>query len=145
MGRDEKDSLRSGLSNDVSIHAPAWGATLQAAEKAGRGEVSIHAPAWGATLAYSERVHGHRCFNPRARMGRDSYRHDPIVSVGRFNPRARMGRDGSANLIQAAIYGFNPRARMGRDVVEGERFIVEGVSIHAPAWGATNIVAGGGS
>ena len=34
----------------VSIHAPAWGATLKSSVKKKQTIVSIHAPAWGATL-----------------------------------------------------------------------------------------------
>ena len=34
---------------DVSIHAPAWGATALRGMIALASEVSIHAPAWGAT------------------------------------------------------------------------------------------------
>src|SRR5690606_32015714 len=68
------DELRYNLTNPVSIHAPAWGATGGQAScrcrfhgfnpraRVGRdrlrelppgddGKVSIHAPAWGATLA----------------------------------------------------------------------------------------------
>ena len=33
----------------VSIHAPAWGATLRIIDDALYSDVSIHAPAWGAT------------------------------------------------------------------------------------------------
>ena len=36
--------------NEVSIHAPAWGATRQQSSILGYPlQVSIHAPAWGAT------------------------------------------------------------------------------------------------
>ena len=34
---------------DVSIHAPAWGATRELTYYTGSICVSIHAPAWGAT------------------------------------------------------------------------------------------------
>ena len=34
---------------DVSIHAPAWGATVSDGDKVTIANVSIHAPAWGAT------------------------------------------------------------------------------------------------
>jgi len=34
-------------------------------------EVSIHAPAWGATAAWWACGKARECFNPRARMGRD--------------------------------------------------------------------------
>ena len=35
---------------DVSIRAPAWGATKAARGKDGVTDVSIRAPAWGATI-----------------------------------------------------------------------------------------------
>ena len=34
---------------DISIHAPAWGATLRAPFPCAWARISIHAPAWGAT------------------------------------------------------------------------------------------------
>ena len=37
--------------------------------------VSIHAPAWGATISSDQVGKGTSCFNSRARMGRDA-RHD---------------------------------------------------------------------
>ena len=49
MGRDynatqeERDVI-------VSIHAPAWDATLAAIEEQKKTIVSIHAPAWDATI-----------------------------------------------------------------------------------------------
>ena len=56
----------------VSIHAPAWGATAAKFEVAKFMGVSIHAPAWGATLCKDLNLAFLHCFNPRARMGRDS-------------------------------------------------------------------------
>ena len=95
MGRDVK-----GLDNFVPMPAV----------------VSIHAPAWGATLDCSTT-------------------HFTFAS---FNPRARMGRDKTIIVAAAISLGFNPRARMGRDTVSvlGKRGATK-VSIHAPAWGAT--------
>jgi len=55
----------------VSIHAPAWGATLWALCDYQERLVSIHAPAWGATYRRRRWRPGYRCFNPRARVGRD--------------------------------------------------------------------------
>ena len=56
---------------EVSIHAPAWGATPSTILLETVSEVSIHAPAWGATsdalLLNAERLG----FNPRTRMGCD--------------------------------------------------------------------------
>ena len=48
MGCDIRDS-HSCVSTDVSIHAPAWGATIRSSVCRSRSPVSIHAPAWGAT------------------------------------------------------------------------------------------------
>jgi len=103
-------------------------------------------------------------FNPRARVGRDSWDeltkaavelvsiHAPawgatnlsipnIAIFESFNPRARVGRDLKTALEEGRHpYGFNPRARVGRDKTS---FTPLGkstaVSIHAPAWGATSI------
>ncbi len=55
----------------VSIHAPAWGATILATQKLAKYTVSIHAPAWGATREVIERKSCQISFNPRARVGRD--------------------------------------------------------------------------
>jgi hypothetical protein len=39
------------LLHRVSIHAPAWGATIEPVSIEELVYVSIHAPAWGATIA----------------------------------------------------------------------------------------------
>ena len=48
MGGDPTPYLTDSFSN-VSIHAPAWGATFSRRISLGVSLVSIHAPAWGAT------------------------------------------------------------------------------------------------
>ena len=58
-------------------------------------------------------------FNPRTRMGCDAFIHNQKAATGNFNPRTRMGCDSST---------FN----------DLEYFTI---SIHAPAWGATDIEA----
>jgi len=100
----------------VSIHAPAWGATLIAlaiafqivafqstrprgarlnvlAHRQAQLQVSIHAPAWGATPASWRHNNTYAGFNPRARVGRDLPIPALSAHVARFNPRARVGRD----------------------------------------------------
>ena len=76
----------------VSIHAPAWGATVSVPSALSVGTVSIHAPAWGATgldtpipgLPWFQSTHPHGVrLNPRAND----------VDDGGFNPRTRMGCD----------------------------------------------------
>ena len=123
-------------------------------------DISIHAPAWGATDAVKSSTAGRWNFNPRSRMGSDSSRCSPGTASNDFNPRSRMGSDpASPPRSREGIY-FNPRSRMGSDGVIGlkltlhERFqstlphgerlrgaaeipIDCAISIHAPAWGAT--------
>ena len=48
MGSDAV-SLSNSPDLEVSIHAPAWGATKEKMESQVVAMVSIHAPAWGAT------------------------------------------------------------------------------------------------
>jgi len=73
---------RARVGRDFSTHAQdhAW-------------LVSIHAPAWGATLLDKKQSLKSTSFNPRARVGRDM----TFVKLWRrrrgFNPRARVGRD----------------------------------------------------
>ena len=49
MGCDY-DKLRFEVQNNVSIHAPVWGATLWQFARSENCRVSIHAPVWGATI-----------------------------------------------------------------------------------------------
>ena len=49
MGRDFISTVLEGIEITVSIHAPAWGATVAADGVLQLAQVSIHAPAWGAT------------------------------------------------------------------------------------------------
>ncbi len=141
MGSDPSSLYRQPQLGNVSIHAPAWGAT------ANRFKyylwlilVSIHAPAWGATVIKVIGVATDTSFNPRSRMGSDlmlplnhrvSYRFQSTLPHGE------------------RLYGlwhfrsnkqcFNPRSRMGSDVCARciTRHLIK-VSIHAPAWGATS-------
>ena len=55
----------------VSIHAPAWGATVTAPTVKRAIDVSIHAPAWGATFSSVFSFPALLGFNPRPRMGGD--------------------------------------------------------------------------
>ena len=106
----------SGGSGDISIHAPAWGATDLAASEGIDVSISIHAPAWGATSA----------------------RTGPRSWSSNFNPRSRMGSDPGEDCRSGFTdTDFNPRSRMGSDRPDGRVLADERISIHAPAWGAT--------
>ena len=57
-------------------------------------EVSIHAPAWSATLILNVREPSETCFNPRARVERDQGIQAWLRRRRKsFNPRARVERD----------------------------------------------------
>ncbi len=126
--------------DDVSIHAPAWGATRQGT-----------LPEWSWNTFQSTRPRGARprprrfppryakCFNPRARVGRDlSVQGSPSMPEG-FNPRARVGRDLFALPTAFAPMRFqSTRPRGARLAGRGEDVEAPEVSIHAPAWGATD-------
>ena len=59
------------------------------------------------------------------------------TELASFNPRARAGRDSCHVGIAIPDDGFNPRARAGRDISRWITTVVDFVSIHAPARGAT--------
>ena len=146
-------------------------------------EVSIHAPAWGAT--HQQHAIGCRFarFNPRTRVGCDLFFGSNILAMLRFqstHPRGVRHLGGGKQTIQFSVsihapaWGatalkdagwqisirFNPRTRVGCDITgtDGElretKFqsthprgvrhlrphedqVYQSVSIHAPAWGAT--------
>ena len=56
-------------------------------------QVTIHAPAWGATDRTRLARDNVTCFNPRARVGRDEDFNSTVDNLQSFNPRARVGRD----------------------------------------------------
>ncbi len=122
----------------VSIHAPAWGATSACAYTRRRLPVSIHAPAWGATNLDILRATGSDGFNPRARVGRDPFWISVRSLMECFNPRARVGRDKPGRRQLAAHIKFqSTRPRGARPTRYRVAYMTREVSIHAPAWGAT--------
>ena len=94
--------------DDVSIHAPAWGATRTSARVA-RVEVSIHAPVWGATTTLDGRA--------------------LVVSITR-----PWGRDNC--LLHRRLDTFQSTRPCGARPPPWVLSLTF-VSIHAPVWGAT--------
>ena len=66
---------------------------------------------------------------------------DGIDGYG-FNPRPRMGGDLPFPSVSLTVMCFNPRPRMGGDSVSRSHHRPVNVSIHAPAWGATQRIRG---
>ena len=143
----------------ISIHAPAKGATTGRWTADLQFDISIHAPAKGATpngygsvhklsgfqstLPRRERPVGlhHEgrgtYFNPRSREGSDGILICRCLGIIYFNPRSREGSD--SGYIHNRFYklNFNPRSREGSDPAWKYFRAGTGISIHAPAKGAT--------
>ena len=103
-------------------------------------DISIHAPARGATFFV---INCHRKinnFNPRSRKGSDIHIINIILNFFNFNPRSRKGSDvicakrkivhkkisihapargatGFPNVRKATTKDFNPRSRKGSDAI----------------------------
>jgi len=99
--------------------------------------VSIHAPARGATR--TDACHGAtKAFQSTRPRGARRLCNANGIDPGCFNPRARAGRDRAAPPAgRSARRCFNPRARAGRDRFRFRDRLGCDVSIHAPARGAT--------
>ena len=78
----------------VSIHAPAWGATIFLSDSIVSRKVSIHAPAWGATGGRGKSSLELMFQSTPPRGGR-RYTEDIYLSRPCFNPRPRVGGDRS--------------------------------------------------
>ncbi len=122
---------------DVSIHAPAWRATVNRVRRPGHMDVSIHAPAWRATdtgnflstvhLFQSTPPHGGRRVTRRGNSRASQFQSTPphggrqlhtcLRSKGTsFNPRPRMEGDLLVRVPAPSYLRFNPRPRMEGDL-----------------------------
>ena len=123
----------------VSIHAPAWGATnYRQCVRRIAGYVSIHAPAWGATYGYRSRLSssGFQSTHPRGvRRLLDGFG-NIIIRFQSTHPRGvrlkEILRLASNELFQST----HPRGV--RLLFSRTARLLSTVSIHAPAWGATD-------
>ena len=157
MGSDH-GTARVGRTRMISIHAPAWGATVNAIVQKRLAKISIHAPAWGATWRsivvrngigfHSTLPHGERPvrrFGPQFReisihapaWGATTSR-CPTFPSSLFQSTLPHGE----RLIQTRCAIGN--AKFQSTLPHGERQAVarlhqlqRRISIHAPAWGAT--------
>ncbi len=123
-------------------------------------EVSIHAPAWGATLCHRAWSPAYLRFNPRARVGRDSGASSTRAGTASFqstrprgarpesspedppedpfqSTRPRGARPKSSSTPTTCNWFQSTRPRGARRQNAGRRNGENDVSIHAPAWGAT--------
>ena len=144
VGCDPQDVICPTTGALVSIHAPAWGATLYpCVESWDAHPVSIHAPAWGATrtsglkpddgrLFQSTHPRGVRhlvfCFGDYMLHGVSIHapawgattapeRQDPCYRVSIHAPA--WGATHAAGALPQSLVRFNPRTRVGCDSVPG--------------------------
>ena len=122
---------------EISIHAPARGATDAEGRPATAIPISIHAPARGATRIVLSHLIESIYFNPRSRKGSDAYLQQKYSHYINFNPRSRKGSDYGRGLRCLLWRYFNPRSRKGSDLTLILIFRLRLISIHAPARGAT--------
>ena len=104
--------------DNISIHAPAWGATGRSMAETSGAEISIHAPAWGATNF--------------------TYNTDYLLDISIHAPA--WGATGLSRCIKPPYSNISIHApAWGATLTEPKP--VQGliISIHAPAWGATRI------
>ena len=101
---------------EISIHAPAKGATKGSWKMDNVDIISIHAPAKGATAFYDSLPSGTIDFNPRSREGSDE-EYKMLVGVSQKFQSTLPRRE------RQKVYTFKQR--------------MFDISIHAPAKGAT--------
>ena len=158
--RERQQAIYDGFDAEViSIHAPAKGATVSALSLFHQQLISIHAPAKGATVEAT-------CINPTDKFQSTLPRRERLqtkmcsIWLIHFNPRSREGSDASSFAVGAKVADFNPRSREGSDLltrihhrmyslfqstlprrerpmIRDNVIIVDNISIHAPAKGAT--------
>ena len=129
------------------------------------GGVSIHAPAGGATALLSNFAWSSPRFNPRPRRGGDVKLFHGVTSLPAFQSTPPQGgrqpvtivmamtsgfqstppqggRPAGISTLPGGICSFNPRPRRGGDSPQYKEVMRDGVSIHAPAGGATYNLGG---
>jgi len=129
-------------SKDVSIHAPARGATVSRAKADAIYRVSIHAPARGATMQVIRGGKGGSSFNPRPCARGDPSFETSFRNLYLFQSTPlREGRpSGLASIVRSINVSIHAPARGATDpwtYMAGNQY----VSIHAPARGATSKLA----
>ena len=138
-GERLKKQVHELVAIQISIHAPARGATDGFSENAESLDISIHAPARGATNAvrfYNYLLNEFQSTLPRGERLCNAF----IVWLSKdisIHAPAR-GATVSYLVLFGAKRNFNPRSREGSDIKrhpEDPRYIT--ISIHAPARGAT--------
>ena len=123
--------------SDISIRAPARGATSCKRVSHADRHISIRAPARGATESF-DKVMAHNKFQSALPRGERPFAASFIaLFIADFNPRSREGSDLWYDVHRPGERHFNPRSREGSDLDPAVWLAGEIISIRAPARGAT--------
>ena len=101
-------------------------------------QVSIHAPTWGATCPWWCRLRGRGCFNPRTHMGCDiaavllGCQHHVSIHAPTWGATEKPST--KCGFVEVSIHAPTWGATLNADQMDDKIK----VSIHAPTWGATN-------
>ena len=136
-GERLRGRFQSLLPYQISIHAPARGATTVTNAYLATLMISIHAPARGATCV---RVYHRKCKAISIHAPARGATCKSIAALHHrqdFNPRSREGSDFREMFKDESVRYFNPRSREGSDHVASFNENTANISIHAPARGAT--------
>jgi len=136
-GRDFEMRVKVHIAIDVSIHAPARGATAQGAASAALSLFQSTRPHGARRPAPCSSWRCSRSFNPRARTGRDTTVPVSLTMPSAFQSTRPHGARRMTSSRASGCESFNPRARTGRDAELLPSTPAAQVSIHAPARGAT--------
>ena len=158
VGGDILDALNGHAYNDISTHAPAWGATLEFVCRLVADIISTHAPAWGrqqleAVLGVLIVISTHAPAWEATVESRLAQMLEAFLLTPPRGGRLRLGHDAGSLLListHAPAWGrpayspgtcwpsnFYSRPRVGGDESELRRQLHRRISTHASAWGAT--------
>ena len=138
VGCDSPVSVSVFTTYRISIHAPAWGATMVPAVTGGVAPRFQSTHPRGVRLdALGAGINADN-FNPRTRVGCD-INISPMPSLSQISIHApAWGATASLPNTEDRHRYFNPRTRVGCDILKfANQFHRVDISIHAPAWGAT--------
>ena len=121
---------------DISIHAPTWGATCKCRAPYRDGQISIHAPTWGATGARNGEIiiTLFQSTHPRGVRRDTRVKKQAVVKFQSTHPRGVRPRTWKDKSL---VNDFNPRTHVGCDSRQSLDPQNQNISIHAPTWGAT--------
>ena len=128
----------SEVKEQVSIHAPTWGATDDKYIIPKKEKVSIHAPTWGATRCrvYPKVAQRFQSTHPHGVRLNSTIDGTAALQFQSTHPHGVRLPMTHLSIFQRR---FNPRTHMGCDIIKHLFSLIRIVSIHAPTWGATSI------